>query len=192
MLYFKVPGITSPIQIEKPAFSDPELSNLPQRLASILFDDLKDGEGNDVLANFRINIAAQYIYKGADKGLIGIWADPTNKTVTLKLHTGEVGDMRNKDAAKELLINYLTKLGPTRRLTPEQIGDRKKVDINQPETFKNNYVTKVGEDWFMIEPMKLQIDKGLINKGDSGFYDDFNIENGILKTKKETTRHPPK
>ena len=179
--YFDLPGIPVPIQIKRPDVP----KEFAERLASLIFDNVvieQRGAKYPVAAQERIKTFEQFFYTSPTT--ISFKVDDDGNIIMRKF--GEVVKADSPEEYKKILVDYLTRLQPTKELEFKNVGTRKVItDLSQAA---NNYVYKTTDGkrdrWFLIQPSQLEISKTAFR---NNAYEDFTLtptEGGVLMTKK--------
>lgn len=178
MVYVQLKGFDTPIQIEKPTFQ----KELAEKLASLILDDLKveTGTGKRNIDPFeRKQLFEQFVLTSVE----GIAVYPSITGFDIKIF-GKLLDVSDKNKVRELIVNFLTTLGPTREISKDKIRGRKVIQTTDPD-YRNKYVLNTiletvkpqGSRYFVIEPSKFNTKKDLLAQDR---YDDFDIVGDVV------------
>lgn len=178
--YFDIPNLPVPVQIKRPDVS----KEMAEKLASLMFDGIhieQRGAKYPLAPQEKIRLFEQFFYTSPITISFKVDGD---KIVMRKF--GEVVTATTPQEYKDILIDYLTRLQPSKELKKEQVGTRKIVtDIAEA---KNNYVYKVEDNgktrYFLVQPSQLEISRTAMK---NNAYEDFTLENveGALIYKSE-------
>ena len=193
--YFDLPGIPVPIQIKRPDVT----KEFAENLASLLFDNVvieQRGAKYPLAIQERIKTFEQFFYTSPQT--ISFKVDDNGNLVMRKF--GDVVKADSPEEYKKILVDYLTRLQPTKELDFKNVGTRKVItDLSQAAS---NYVYKTSDGkrdrWFLIQPSQLEISKtasknnryedftltptegGLVYKGEQKWYSDFIKNNFVI------------
>lgn len=193
--YFDLPGIPVPIQIKRPDVT----KEFAENLASLLFDNVvieQRGAKYPLAIQERIKTFEQFFYTSPQT--ISFKVDDNGNLVMRKF--GDIVKADSPEEYKKILVDYLTRLQPTKELDFKNVGTRKVItDLSQAAS---NYVYKTSDGkrdrWFLIQPSQLEISKtasknnryedftltptegGLVYKGEQKWYSDFIKNNFVI------------
>lgn len=183
MTHFNLSDFNGSIQLEKPVFS----VELAEKLASLLLDNIKvetPSGKRSISSAERIKLFKQFVLTSV-KGIDIYPAE--NGTVDIKIF-GSRKNLGEPTTAKNTIVDYLTKLKPTREITKEQLQGRKIIKTTEADyqsKYALNHVLEVVSPegapsrYFVIEPSKMNTKKDLLM---SDKYDDFEINGDTLAT----------